>query len=207
MPTAGRRVRRTQEQRTAATRARLLEATLESLSRVGWARTTTTEVAERAGVSRGAQLHHFPTKADLVTSAVEYVFQRCHDEFRRSFAKLPSSSARGSAAVDLLWTFFSGRTFDAWLELVVAARTDTALRRQVQRLGEQLVEMVMSTFRELFPPPSGHDSLYEIAPAFGFAVLQGLALERVAVANSQRRQMVLVALKRLAALALPQQSA
>ena len=57
--------RRTQEERTAAMRERLLNATVECLYELGYAKTTTTAIVERAGVSRGAQLHHFPTKADL----------------------------------------------------------------------------------------------------------------------------------------------
>ena len=62
-----------QAERTAATRLRLMEATVDCLVELGWAGTTTTIVSERAGVSRGAQLHHFPTKQDLVVSAVAYL--------------------------------------------------------------------------------------------------------------------------------------
>src|SRR5437764_3220914 len=65
--------RRTQAQRSASTRAALLDATITSLVEVGYANTTTTGIAERAGVSRGAQMHHFPTKADLVASAIEHL--------------------------------------------------------------------------------------------------------------------------------------
>jgi len=70
------RARRTQAERTASTRARLLDATLECLCDLGYARTTTPEIARRAGLSRGAQLHHFPTKAELVTGAIEHLFAR-----------------------------------------------------------------------------------------------------------------------------------
>src|SRR5258706_14432846 len=72
--TAARR-RRTQAERRAGTRALLLEATVECLAERGYAGTTTTEVARRAGLSRGAQLHHFGTKTDLVTAAVEHLHQ------------------------------------------------------------------------------------------------------------------------------------
>src|SRR5882672_9007518 len=81
--------RRTQEERSATTRALLLDATLECLTELGYARTTTTEIAERGGVSRGAQLHHFPTKAELVTEAVEHLFERRNEESREPFARLP----------------------------------------------------------------------------------------------------------------------
>src|SRR5204862_5492808 len=65
-----RRQRRTQAERSAATQALLLDATIDSLVEVGYANTTTTGIAERAGVSRGAQMHHFPSKGELVAAAV-----------------------------------------------------------------------------------------------------------------------------------------
>ena len=69
-------LRRTNAERSAATQARLLDATIESLVELGWAATSTTEVVRRAGVSRGAQVHHFPTKEDLVLAALDYLLER-----------------------------------------------------------------------------------------------------------------------------------
>src|SRR5712692_3582600 len=101
------RPRRTQDQRSAATRARLLDATIACLFEFGYANTTTTEIAERAGLSRGAQLHHFPTKAALVTTAIEHLLQRRTEEFRTAFAGLPRDADRVAAAIDLLWSMVS----------------------------------------------------------------------------------------------------
>src|SRR5690242_5936361 len=67
------KTRRTQEQRRAETRAKLLDAAIESLLEVGYAATTTRAVAQRAGVSSGAQTHHFPRRVDLVAAAVEHL--------------------------------------------------------------------------------------------------------------------------------------
>jgi len=130
--------RRTQEERSATTRGRLLDATVECLAELGYARTTTTEIAERGGVSRGAQLHHFPTKAELVTEAVGHLFDRRDQEFRDAFARLPDDARRGSTAVDLLWSMVEGPTFHAWLELVVAARTDVQLEPKVKALTSDM---------------------------------------------------------------------
>src|SRR5258707_3556139 len=120
--------RRTQEERSAATKGRLLDATLECMAELGYARTTTTEIAERGGVSRGAQLHHFATKAELVTEAVEHLFERRDQEFREAFAKLPADPSRSPAAVDLLWSMVAGPTVHASLELVVSASNREQLR-------------------------------------------------------------------------------
>src|SRR5262245_61671199 len=160
------RPRRTQAERSAATRAQLLDATIDCLFRLGYARTTTTEIAERAGLSRGAQLHHFPTKAELVTTAVGHLFERRRAEFIAAIARLPVGPARVTAAIDLLWSMVSGPTFYAWLEVAVAARTDPELAPSVAALNERFSQEIVQSFRELFPPPPGAGLLYEVAPRF-----------------------------------------
>lgn len=199
------RVRRTQEERSAETRARLLDATIECLVELGYARTTTTTVADRAGVSRGAQLHHFPTKEELVLAACEHLFERRDAEFRAAFARLPDGMDRPSAAIDLLWKILgSGHTFYAWLELAVAGRTDPTLGRRVRELGTRTAQNIARTFRELFPAPAAPNPFYDVAPQYAFALLQGLALDRLLVTSSQMKPHdVLTLMKRLSVLAFP----
>src|SRR5262249_53758814 len=165
------RARRTQEERSTAMRARLLEATVATLFDRGYSRTTTTEIARRARVSRGAQLHHFPTKDELVVTALRHLFIERTREFHEAFGARPAGAARAPAAVDLLWSMLSGPTFYAWLELVVAARTNPKLRRAVAPLAREFVDRVQETFRRLFPK-----SALPVAPHFAFALLQGLAV-------------------------------
>src|SRR5579871_5026542 len=98
------------QERGIATRSALLEAALECLVELGYGATTTTEVANRAGVSRGAQLHHFPTKAELLSAAVESLFERRNAEFREAFAHFEPGVDRTDAAIDLLWSMFQGPT-------------------------------------------------------------------------------------------------
>jgi AcrR family transcriptional regulator len=171
--------RRTQEERSAATRARLLDATVDCLLTRGYSGTTTTEIAQRAGVSRGAQLHHFPTKAQLVTRAVAWLFERRLDEFRAAFATLPEGADRAAAAVDLLWRMFTGRTFYAVLEVIVAARTDPALRASVTVVNRAFTESVERTFRELFPAPARPGPFFDLVPRFVFSLMDGMALARI----------------------------
>jgi AcrR family transcriptional regulator len=165
--------RRTQAERSAAMRARLLDAAVECLAELGWARTTTTEVVRRAGVSRGAQVHHFPTKDDLVVAAVDHLFDRRQAEFRAAFDDLPAEERTADRAIDLLWQIFQGPTFAAWLEVVVAARTDERLRSALTPVERRFHEGVERTFLELFP---GADVL---AARFAFTVLDGVALDRI----------------------------
>jgi AcrR family transcriptional regulator len=108
-------------------RQRLLEATVQCLAEYGWAGTSTTLVSQRAGVSRGAQLHHFPTKADLVVAAVEHLGTIRREELIEAAAALPAGSGRTRAVLEMLGEHFSSDVFDSALELWVAARTDEQL--------------------------------------------------------------------------------
>lgn len=108
-------------------RTRLLEATVEVLVERGWAATTTTVVSARAGVSRGAQLHHFPSKRELVVAAVDHLGERMQVQLQRLHDEMPVGRARTEAALATLADFFVSDLFVAALELWVAARTDTEL--------------------------------------------------------------------------------
>jgi AcrR family transcriptional regulator len=199
----GRTVRRTQAERSATTRGHLLDATLACLHELGYARTTTTEIAQRAGVSRGAQLHHFPTKVELVTQAVEHLFERRHAEFLAAFETLAAGQeGRLVAAIDLLWSMVNGSAFLAWLELAVAARTDPELARPVGELTRRFVALVDATFRQLFPGGE-RNPFFELAPRFAFAVLDGLALARLHDQDAAGAERVIDMLKRLTVLVVP----
>ncbi len=131
MPTT---VRVPQEQRTRAMRQRLLEACVECLVEHGWSGTSTTLVSQRAGVSRGAQLHHFPTKNDLVLAAVEHLSAVRREEVLARTAELPTGGGRTRAVLGVLADLFTGPLFSAAAELWMAARTDVALREAVADL-------------------------------------------------------------------------
>ncbi|WP_240937969.1 TetR family transcriptional regulator [Nocardioides sp. JQ2195] len=130
-----------QEERTRAMRQRLLEATVDCLVEVGFARTSTTLVSRRAGVSRGAQLHHFPSKNDLVLAAVEHLTRLRGDELAAAAVKLPTGERRTRAVLRMLGDHFASPVFTAALELWVAARTDPGLLEAVgpleQRVGRE----------------------------------------------------------------------
>ena len=128
-----------QEERTRAMRARLLEATVELLVEKGYAGTSTTLVSERAGVSRGAQLHHFPTKQDLVVAAVRHVTEVRGAELAAAVEGLPTDPGRRTRAVlQVLGDHFTSPVFTAALELWVAARTDPALLAEVGPLEQKV---------------------------------------------------------------------
>ncbi|MGW9435727.1 TetR/AcrR family transcriptional regulator [Streptomyces sp. NPDC055607] len=116
------------QDRSRATRQRLLEAAVSCLAEHGWAGSTVSAVAERAGVSRGAAQHHFPTREDLFTAAVEYVAE----ERSQALRALPSDDR--AAAVAALVDLYTGPLFRAALHLWVAATGEDQLRARVTEL-------------------------------------------------------------------------
>lgn len=178
-------MRRTQEARSAETRARLLDATIESLIDRGYAGTTTTAVAERAGVSRGAQLHHFPTRAELVIQAVAHLAKRRGDELRREAASLPSGPARLDAVLDRMWASFEGPLFTAALELWVASRTDPELHACLYDFERQVGRAMAQLWRELGAPAAPRfEELAEVT----LHLLRGMALQRILRDDDRERR-------------------
>lgn len=149
MPEAA-RAPRTQQQRRDETRRALLDAAVESLIEVGFARTTTLEVQRRADVSRGALLHHFPSKAELLVAAIAHLAEMRAAELKQLAAGLPEGRARTDAVLGLLWQCFSGTFFQVTMELRTAARTDPELRAVLVSAEKTLRDGIFKQAKTLF---------------------------------------------------------
>jgi AcrR family transcriptional regulator len=171
--------RRSNAERSASTQNRLLDATIECLIERGWAGTSTTEIVRRAGVSRGAQVHHFPTKEDLVLAAVEHLLTRRVREFQATFTDMPAAQRSPAAAMHLLYDQCFRATFEPWLELAVAARTDPALHERFVRFETRFFDTALATFAGLFPDAAADPAFARVALRLTFAVLEGLATSRL----------------------------
>ncbi|MFF2112937.1 TetR family transcriptional regulator [Rhodococcus sp. ACS1] len=141
--TAVAKTTRTQAERTAAMRTKLLDAAVDSLVELGYARTTTQGIARRAGVSRGAQLHHFPTKESLVVAAVEHLVDKRMEE-------ILATEVDAGRGIEVLADAFSGPLFYAALELWVAARTDPALFEATVPLERKVTDALRRGSAEVF---------------------------------------------------------
>jgi AcrR family transcriptional regulator len=129
--------REPKQDRSRATRQRLLESTIDSLAEQGWGPTTVGVVAARAGVSRGATQHHFPTREDLITAALDYMFDTRMDDARRESAALPHGPARTERVVERLVEYYTGSVFKAALQVWTAAAADPDMRARVLPLEEK----------------------------------------------------------------------
>jgi AcrR family transcriptional regulator len=179
-----------QEQRSRAMRQRLLEATIECLVERGWSGTSTTLVSRRAGVSRGAQLHHFPTKTDLVVAAVEHMGARRSERLFERAATLPRGRRRTRAVLDLLAEHFTSPLFVAALELWVAARTDEQLHRAVAPLEQRIGRDTHRQTVELLGVDESRPGARELVQAT-LDLVRGLGLANTLSDDGARRRRVL----------------
>jgi AcrR family transcriptional regulator len=181
MPEAA-RVPRTQQQRRDETRRALLDAAVESLIEVGFARTTTLEVQRRANASRGALLHHFPSKTELLVAAVDHLAEMRARELKMLAAQLPderAGRARTEAVLELLWQCFSGTFFQVAMELRTAARTDPELRPVLITAERALRDRILAQARTLFGKDVSEHSGLERALDFTLQFMIGAAMTAV----------------------------
>jgi len=178
-----------QAERTAAMRQRLMEATVDALVELGWAGTTTTVVSRRAGVSRGAQLHHFPSKQDLVVAAVEHLTERRRIEMHQAVEDLPVEG-RTRAVLDILGAQFTSPVFFAALELWVAARTDAQLREAVAPLERRIGRETHAYAVELLAVDESAGDNRRLIQAT-LDLLRGLGLANSLSDDARRRSAVL----------------
>jgi AcrR family transcriptional regulator len=172
------RGRRTQAERRAQTRRRLLDATVASLIEDGYQGTTLRRVIERAGVSQGAQTHHFPHRVDLVASAFEHLAEQRIDRYtERARALDGDRTERVEALLDLLWEDFSSPLFTVAAKLWVAAANDDELRERLvpveRRIYAGVRELAAQVVGELASEPD-----FERRLAVALNAIAGLAMVR-----------------------------
>jgi AcrR family transcriptional regulator len=155
----GRSERRTQAERSAAMRLRLLDATVECLVTYGYAGTNTHRVAELAGVTRGAQIHHFPAKEDLVVAAIEHLAQQRARVTIREVGRIRESPDPAAAVLDFLWEVHQGPIVVATLELWMASRTDPVLAKHVQRVEPVVNGALLAAIEQVLPDRSAQKEL------------------------------------------------
>jgi AcrR family transcriptional regulator len=179
MPARKSKTGRTQQERSAAMRKRLLEATVDCLVRYGYAGTTTTRVTEIAGVTRGAQVHHFPTRADLIAATVRHLAARRAELAFEQIDAVRQATDPIDAVLDLVWEIHQGPIQYAAMEMWVAARTDPELRAQLTEVEPEaraaLLEFTATAFADHADNPRFRHIMYTALDTVRGLVLLGLS--------------------------------
>ena len=167
--------RRNQAERSAATREALLDATLACLVEDGFASTTTARVAERAGLSRGAHLHHFQTRDALLAAAAEHLTMRRGEHLLTAADALPTGNDRVARGLDLLWDSYANPLYQASLDLWTHGRTDAELRKHLIPIERQLDRQTVELSRRLFPDAAARPD-FEHVIELALATIRGLVV-------------------------------
>jgi AcrR family transcriptional regulator len=144
-------------------RQRLLDATIDCLVTYGYAGTTTNRIAKRAGVTRGAQIHHFPSKEDLVAAAIEHLAQQRAAKAMNDLGLIRDNPDTVTAILDFLWSLHQGPMFVATIELWIAARTDSVLAAQIAQVEPVVNAGIFAAIVQLLPDEAGQRELRHAA--------------------------------------------
>ena len=181
--------RQPQQDRSRATRARLLEAAIACLAELGYHASTVSVVAEHAGVSRGAAQHHFPTREDLFAAALEHVASQRGQELQREVDALPPGTATTDVVVDLIFTLFTGPFFSAALALWAAAAAEPALKEQIvpleARIGREVHRVVVGLLGVDEQVPGVRETVQATLD-----LARGLGLANLLTDDSRRRRRI-----------------
>lgn len=185
------------QQRSLETRQLILEAVLDTIQELGYHRASTTEIVKRAGVSRGAMLHHYPTKVALLSAAFKYLHDQVAADVSALISQAESDGHEWAELLDeIMERFFNGRLWDVFLEIMVAARTD-------QALWEQLVPTVMKYYYDVDQVWHQHfsaaDADLAVTTRFNLAmcVLRGMAVQKLLRDDPDYYQNIMRLLKKM----------
>ncbi|HEX4199224.1 MAG TPA: TetR/AcrR family transcriptional regulator [Caulobacteraceae bacterium] len=197
-PRRGVTERRTQAERSADTQRKLIEAAIAVLHRVGYGATTTGLIADEAGVSRGAMLHQYPTKVDLMLAVVADVYEKETAEYRRRGAETDSPRERFYRFPDLMWDLLTRPSATAVLEIMMGSRSDPELAKRLGPL-QRRIEATSRTTVERFLKEGGFSNLPEANAMrrLFVAAVRGLSIDLMLLKDRAELDEAIQLLKRL----------
>jgi AcrR family transcriptional regulator len=186
--------RRTQQERREATISKLLDATIETITVVGYARTSVKEICDRAGVSHGGLFRHYPTRLDLVVAAAQEVSRRQLVAFKEQFTSLPLPDETLLSALRLLRDAVRTPTNMVWTELLVAARTDDELRARIEPVSRRYFTIILDLAMSLPFAVDTPREIVDLGIRIAVHYLDGENLRANVVSEPDEEDLALVAL-------------
>jgi AcrR family transcriptional regulator len=177
-----RRPRRTQIERTAETRSRILAATIESIGEVGFQRTTAAEISRRSGVTWGAVQHHFGSKDGILGAILEESFNRFSNGLLKAFedvGRTASLTRRIETFIDAAWAHFGSShyraTFEILLEDAAARKSGSPSELHDRSWQGEILKAWTRVWRRLFPDIDLGRRRAMMIQHYTISVLSGLA--------------------------------
>jgi len=186
-----------QKTKSEMTRTSILEAAVDCFYELGYANTTTENIAQTAGVSRGAMLHHFPTRFVLIKAAIEHLNRKRLEWFEEeeSVVQRGAEHTRIEEGIDTYWKQLNSPTFIVFHELKVAARTDKELAKVLLPAMQEFDKAFYQSVRRIFPDLVLSEA-FERANYLTQYLLEGIAMARMTSASKVPDKMMIAWLKR-----------
>jgi len=179
-----------QARKSETMRELILNSAIECIFKLGYTRTSTKMISDQAKVSRGAMIHHFPTKADLLVAVVEHLIDLRIKHFTREIAKLKTAEERELHGLDLYWKHLKTKHYTVYHELTVASRTDRELGK-VMKEGTLRFETRWDTaIKSLFPEWEKAGELLDLVNDLVQFSYEGMVLNHLSHDDNQRRKRV-----------------
>ena len=177
-----------QQTKSALTRTAILDAAVACFYELGYGNTTTENISRKAGVSRGAMLHHFPTRFDLIKAAVEHLNQKRLDAYSQTEEEVNRDAeyTRIEEGIDAYWAQLNTPEFVVFHELQVAARTDKELEKVLLPALEKYNERFAEAARNLFPDLALSEA-FNRANLLTMYLLEGMGGSQAAHTRSRAR--------------------
>jgi AcrR family transcriptional regulator len=178
-----------QAQKSAMTRDRILDSAIDCFINIGYTNVTTAKVADFAGVSRGAMLHHFPSKIELIRAAIEYMQIKILEDYTKHVTNLTANltgAKRRRAGIEAYWEHLSGDLFIAYHELCLAGRTDPDLHEILDQSITSFEEHINETNFSLFEEWNDRGERYELAMDLNKFLLEGMAVAQIGKDKEKR---------------------
>jgi AcrR family transcriptional regulator len=177
-----------QQRKSAQTRIAILEAAVDCLQRYGYAATTTQLISQTADISRGAMLHHYATKQDLIAAVIDYTLYKRMELFLGRIRRLSDSErVLDHAGIELYWESLLTREFTAFLELSNASRSDQELREVFLPKARRYDRVEREAVLQAFPEWKDKLELFELAMDFCIAGMEGILRNRETWDDRARR--------------------
>jgi len=174
------KVRRSQQERSDGTCDKLRKATIALITERGYVNTTTIHISERAGVSRGALMHHYPTKIDLIADAAAEVWRGAIEEVRDLSEALSQGQLDISAFVDGIWNrVFPEETVNVTLDLMSAARSDEELHKRISVHLENLFKAYDQIADQAFANSGFSKDQQRVIVSLTTCTIRGLKLQEM----------------------------
>lgn len=185
-----------QEKKSESTRIRILESAVDCLKEEGYAASSTALIAAKAGLSRGAMMHHYPARIDLIRALITHLSEKRKLVFSDLINAIPDTKRLEQAAgLEAYWELLTSKEYIAFQELRNAARTDSQYSKLLHDATREIEDGWRSFVLTLFPEWKTKPDKFELAMDLTQFLMEGMASHHVNGSKTFSKDSIMAYLK------------